>query len=236
MPCLPPGLRIYAVGDIHGCSDLLAALHRAIARDAADFEGRRLLIHLGDYVDRGPDSRGVLDMLVAGPPPGFEAVNLMGNHEEVVLRLVDGDTGPLRSWLMNGGDRTMSSYGIDWDAVDSRRVPQALRAAVPAEHLALLRGLPTRYRAGDYLFVHAGVNPRRPLDRQRDEDLVWIREPFLRYRKGFGAVVVHGHSISRQPEVRDNRIGIDTGAFGTGLLTCLVLEGDGRRFLFAEAA
>ncbi len=237
MPSLPPGLRVYAIGDVHGRSDLLGRLHLAIAADATGFDGRRLLIHLGDYVDRGPDSRGVLDMLAAGPPPGFEAVNLKGNHEDMMQRVLGGDDRIATSWLLNGGDRTLQSYGLACDAedVDIERLRDGLFDMVPAAHLRFLRGLAISYRAGGYFFAHAGVHPRRPLDRQREADLMWIRDSFLRHKKNFGAVVVHGHSIAPRPQLRDNRIGVDTGAYDSGCLTCVVLEGTRRRFLSALA-
>lgn len=235
-PRLPDGLRLYAIGDIHGRADLLAKLHRLIGADAeAGPKGRRAIVYVGDYVDRGPQSFEVVETLIAGPPPGFEAVHLKGNHEDFLLRFwADGADGEL--WMMNGGGQTLQSYGIDVAPLDV--APGGLDAlhrrfhnALPARHLEFYRTLAMRFEAGDYLFVHAGVRPGVPLESQRDVDLMWIRDEFLYSDEAFGKVVVHGHSIRPEPEVKANRIGIDTGAFATGRLSCLVLEGATRRFL-----
>ncbi len=228
---LPEGLRVYAIGDVHGCADNLRALHREIARDLADrpvAEAR--LVHLGDYVDRGPDSAGVIETLLqpfpqAGAGPGPLVVNLMGNHEEMMLTaLADFDAVP--HWLSNGGAASLESWGI--------RVPPRTgdwAAAVPSHHLAFLRGLQLMHAAGGYVFVHAGLRPRTPLARQSRIDMLWIREPFLSFDGELPAVVVHGHTPVSAPVVRHNRIGIDTGACLGGRLTCVVLEADRLGFL-----
>jgi serine/threonine protein phosphatase 1 len=217
---LPPGLRVYAIGDVHGCADRLAALHRLVADDARARPAKRtVLVHLGDYVDRGPDSAGVLEVLLAPPPvPGAEAINLIGNHEVMMLDAADplAHPGAWEFWLDNGGTETLASYG----AVDHAE-PFSL---VPERHLALLRRCPLHWSAGDYLFVHAGIRPEVPLDRQDPFDLIWIREPFLSFGGDLPLVVVHGHSPTATPAVRQNRLGIDTGACYGGALTCLVLE------------
>ncbi|MDN3568562.1 metallophosphoesterase family protein [Paeniroseomonas aquatica] len=225
---LPPGWRIYAIGDVHGCADRLAALHALIAEDAARWPAARTsLVHLGDYVDRGPDSAGVLAALL-GPPPleGAECVNLLGNHEVMLLDACDPQAHPgaLPFWLENGGAETLASYGAD--PAD----PAAVAAVLP-EHLDMLRHCPLSYEAGDYLFVHAGVRPGIPTDRQDPFDLLWIREPFLSFEGDLPQVVVHGHTPTEIPGVRPHRIGIDTGACFGGALTCLVLEGQRLRFL-----
>ncbi len=228
---LPDGLRVYAVGDVHGCSDRLRALHRDIARDlAARPVADALIVHLGDYVDRGPDSAGTVEMLltpfphVGGCAP--RVVNLMGNHEEMMLTaLAKPDAAP--HWLANGGDSSLDSWGV---ALRSRA--RDWEAGVPPRHLAFLRGLPLMHAAGGYLFVHAGLRPNTPLVRQSRLDMLWIREPFLSFDGSFPGVVVHGHTPSREPAVRRNRIGIDTGAYMGGVLTCLVLEGDRMAFMF----
>jgi serine/threonine protein phosphatase 1 len=232
---VPDGRRIYAIGDIHGRRDLLTQLHDAIAvdaRSAANLD--KVCIYIGDYVDRGADSRGVIDLLLSAPLPGFRTVHLLGNHEDILLRFLEDPTvAPL--WIANGGDATLYSYGVDWrvhtQADDLEALRHALRAAVPANHLKFLRGLALSHAEGDYMFVHAGIRPGRELAQQDAADLIWIREEFLSSQADHGRVVVHGHSISAQPELRDNRIGIDTGAFATGKLTSLVLEGGTRRFL-----
>jgi serine/threonine protein phosphatase 1 len=225
---LPPGMRVYAVGDVHGCDDKLAAMHRLIAADArARPVPRVTLVHLGDYVDRGPDSAAVLDRLLGHSPlPGAEVVNLLGNHEAMMLDACAADAAEeaMPFWLDNGGAQTLRSYGAaaeDPDAWD----------AVPEDHLEMLRQLPLQHRAGDYLFVHAGVRPGIPLERQDPFDLIWIREPFLSFEGDLPQVVVHGHTPASQPAIRAHRIGIDTGACFGGSLTCLVLEGQRLRFL-----
>lgn len=232
-PKVPEGTRVYAIGDIHGRVDLLADLQRRIAADAAAHEAARtVLVYVGDYVDRGPDSFGVVDMLVHRPLAGFEVHPLKGNHEDFLLRFHDsGARGEL--WLLNGGEATLRSYGVDVDAhldrgLDFAGLAAAFRNAMPRDHLAFLRGLETLHREGDYAFAHAGVRPGVPLDEQDPADLMWIRDRFLDSDADLGAVVVHGHTITPEPEVRSNRIGIDTGAVRSGRLTCLVLQ-DGER-------
>ncbi|HSG91524.1 MAG TPA: serine/threonine protein phosphatase, partial [Pseudomonadales bacterium] len=175
-------------------------------------------------------------LLIMEPLPGFEAVHLMGNHDDFVLRVLTGEDPTL--WLMNGGDTTLRSYGIDplAPAGMGRRdewLREQLAARLPDEHLAFLRGLRTMHTEGDYVFVHAGVRPGVPIAIQEPKDLLWIREPFLNSRADHGKVVVHGHTPSEAPEVRANRIGIDTGACYGGKLTALVLEGSDRAFLQA---
>jgi serine/threonine protein phosphatase 1 len=235
-PSAPPGTRLYAIGDIHGRADLLRALTALIRDDARRRQApRNVAVYLGDYVDRGPHSRDVIDLLRSEPLPGFEHIHLRGNHEDVMLRfLVDISVGP--SWLAFGGRETLQSYGVDAPFPEAapdelERAQRALAQRLPAEHLAFLRGLRLLHQEGDFCFVHAGVKPGVPLDRQREQDLLWIRDEFLASNAEFGRIVVHGHSISPVPEVRRNRIGIDTGAFRTDRLTCLVLEGAERSFL-----
>jgi len=227
---LPPGLRVYAVGDVHGCADRLAGLHARIAEDAWHRPAQRVvLLHLGDYVDRGEDSAGVLERLNApGPVPGAEVVNLLGNHEVMMLDACDPRSaeGSLPFWLENGGAETLASYRTSAE-------DPAPWEAIPREHLALLRRCRLTWSAGDYLFVHAGIRPGLPLDRQDPFDLLWIREPFLSYEGDLPMVVVHGHTPAAAPAVRPHRIGIDTGACFGGDLTCLVLEGQRLRFISA---
>jgi calcineurin-like phosphoesterase family protein len=234
---VPAGLRVYAIGDIHGRVDLLRLLHQRIMADAALSEaGTRLLaIYLGDYVDRGLHSREVIEVLTCEPVPGFEAVYLRGNHDHEFVAFLE-DPVKSAAWLRYGGDATLYSYGVrvspEMPAEERLfALRDRLRAAVPPHHLAFLAGLPLTYEVGDYLFVHAGIHPDKPLDRQTPADLLWIRDEFLEADCDFGKVVVHGHSITEQPEVRENRIGIDTGACFTNALTCLVLQGETRRFL-----
>ena len=233
----PPGVRVYAVGDSHGCTAHLRDLHDAILNDdgaaGGDIE-RRVLVYLGDYIDRGADSRGLIELLIEEPLSGFESVFLMGNHDATLLRLIEEGAAPM-SWMLNGALETLASYGVD--PVTWAEGPAALRAAVmarlPATHLAFLRGLKLSHVEGDYFFAHAGIRPGVPFDAQAAEDLLWIREPFLDSTVDHGKVVVHGHTPVEAPEVRTNRIGIDTGAVYGGVLTALVLEGTERRFLQA---
>jgi len=226
---LPPGERVYAVGDIHGCLDRLVALHEIIAEDIATRPvARTTLVHLGDYVDRGADSAQVIDWLINQPPvPADEIINLMGNHEFMMLSALAGvDKEAPGHWLVNGGADSLLSWGI------SRTVPPAEWALrIPRQHLIFLRDLEVSRRIGPYLFVHAGIQPGVALEKQTRHDMMWIREPFLSSRADHGAVVVHGHTPKREPIVQPNRIAIDTGAVLGGALTCVVLEEDKLGFL-----
>jgi serine/threonine protein phosphatase 1 len=226
---LPSGQRVYAVGDVHGCFERLVAMHEHIAADLADRPVEHtVLVHLGDYVDRGMESAQVVEWLRAGPPvPAQVVVNLMGNHEQMMLAAIamaDKDAGEL--WLRNGGADSLMSWGVP------RSVPQQDWASyIPVPHLVFLRDLALHHRIGPYLFIHAGLRPGVPMMQQARHDLLWIREPFLSSKADHGAVVVHGHSPRREPYVGKNRIGIDTGAVIGGALTCVVLEGDQLGFL-----
>lgn len=233
---LPPGMRIYAIGDIHGRADLLEALLAQIGQDAAAAaELSHTLIFLGDYVDRGPQSRLVLEILSGPPPAGFGLVPLRGNHERSMLEFLDGTSDSLL-WLAYGGDATLASYGLPAinESADPHLVEQirlAFREAVPPSHLNFLRRMRNSLSVGDYFFAHAGVRPGTPLDQQVEDDLLWIRNDFLNSRTDHGKVVVHGHTKTRSPVNLVNRIGIDTGAYASNRLTALVLEGTQRRFL-----
>ncbi len=228
---LPPGRRVYAIGDVHGCDVQLGNLHEVIAEDLA----RRpvdapLLLHIGDYVDRGADTAGVLRRLLAGSPiEGVPVVNLVGNHDETMLHALSGDRAAATDWLFAGGAPALQSYGIDPDS-PRESWPQG----VPVDHLELLRGLTLTHREGGYFFFHGGIRPGVPLEQQAREDLLRMRQPFLYSEMAFGAVVVHGHTPVREPVVRHNRIAIDTGAVFGGKMTCLVLEADTFGFLTAE--
>ncbi len=198
---------------------------------------RRLIVFLGDYIDRGPEAPGVIDILRAGPPPtaewrGFRWICLKGNHEEALLRFLDGVEGA-GPWLSNGGRATIEGYaaGESFDLQDHRALQALLLRRIPASHRAFLADLPLTHSEGGYFFVHAGVRPGIALAEQDRGDLLWIRGAFLDSSCPYGKVVVHGHSIVRTPDVRPNRIGIDTGAYYTGRLTALVAEGKSRGFL-----
>ena len=226
---LPTGQRVYVVGDIHGCLDRLEALHGLIAEDLAERPvAEPLLVHLGDYVDRGPDSAGVVALLAGGAAlPDVPIVNLMGNHEHMMLTaLATGEADATDLWLANGGADSLLSWGVPRSAQ-----PKEWASYLPKPHLVFLRDLAVRHEVGGYLFVHAGIRPGIPLERQSRHDLMWIREPFLSFTEQFGPVVVHGHTPVKAPVVRHNRIAIDTGAVFGGKLTCVVLEGDMLGFL-----
>jgi serine/threonine protein phosphatase 1 len=228
---VPPGRRVYAIGDIHGCSEQLANLHEMIAEDLA----RRpvdsaLLLHIGDYVDRGADTAGVLARLVAGSPvAGAETINILGNHDDTMWHALSGDRAAATDWLFAGGKPALESYGID---PGSPR--ESWSELVPADHVAFLHRLPLRHQEGGYLFVHAGIRPGVPLEDQTREDMLRIRQPFLYTERDLGAVIVHGHTPVKEPVVRHNRIAIDTGAVFGAKLTCVVLEGKTIGFLMAD--
>lgn len=232
---VPDGKRVYAVGDIHGRLDLLDRLLADIMADhARRGDADMQVIFLGDLVDRGPDSRGVVERLIAfskGPVP---ARFLKGNHEEVFLRAVKGDLKALRFLLRIGGRATIMSYGFDkaeYAALDFEALAARLAERVPAEHVAFLSAFEEMIEVGDYLFVHAGIRPGVDLGAQKASDLRWIRDEFLDCWDDHGKLIVHGHSITDDVEVRPNRIGIDTGAFDSGRLSAVGLEGAERWFL-----
>ena len=240
---VPSGSRIYAIGDIHGRADLLSRLHGMILDDAAPDSPnatdtpdlRKVVVYVGDYVDRGPDSAGVIGMLIEEPLQGFESRHLKGNHEDMMIRFLEsGDGGEM--WMLNGGRDTLDSYGIGLSDIslfrgDMEALALAFRDSVPENHRAFLDGLQLHHREGDYLFAHAGVKPGVAIEDQSEKDLIWIRDEFTDSDADFGVIVVHGHSIRAEPEIKPNRIGIDTGAWRSTRLTALVLEGDTRRFL-----
>lgn len=225
--------RIYAVGDIHGRLDLLRALCARIEDDAADADGPSTLVFLGDYVDRGPDSAGVIDFLL-DLDPRFNPVFLKGNHEDLWKRFLDEpEIGP--TWFDTGGVMTVVSYGIrdglSGRAADFAAIAARLREAMPAAHHAFLDGLALSHRAGDYVFAHAGIRPRVPVERQDPQDLMWIRREFLGAGEFGGLCVVHGHSQVADAVDLPHRIAVDTGAYHSGRLTCVVLDGENRRFM-----
>ncbi len=227
---LPLGHRVYAIGDIHGCLDRLRTLHAAIAADlAARPVSDPLLVHVGDYVDRGPDSAGVVRLLAAGDPiPGVPTVNLMGNHERTMIDALEGIGPSATDWMISGGREALASWGGDPDAPRT-----TWPAHVPPDDMAFLRGLALRHQVGGYLFVHAGIRPGVALSAQTEQDMITIRNSFLYSEQDFGVVVVHGHTPRIAPEIRFNRIGIDTGAVFNGRLTCAVLEADQIGFIQA---
>jgi serine/threonine protein phosphatase 1 len=220
---LPRGRRVYAIGDIHGCRDKLLALHAMIAADFIARPARSaVLVHLGDYIDQGPDSAGVLAVLAAGPPiPGISVVNLLGDHERMLIDALSGDRAAATDWLWAGGREALASWSLDADLPR-----EAWQAALPAAQVTWLRNLVLSHREGDYLFVHAGIRPGVRFGEQSRDDLTTMRQPFLSTEQDFGCVVVHGHSSGSSVSIAANRIGLDTGAGIGGKLTCAVLEDD----------
>ena len=233
-PSLPDGRRLYCIGDIHGRLDLLEELHEMIRADSSGFEGSKGIVYLGDYIDRGSQSKQVLDLLIEQPLEGFEAINLLGNHEQTMLDFLEQPEAAA-AWLNFGGQTTLLSYGAGLGRVQMMRQVGVLRdeleERMPPAHLEFLDNCQLVHAEGGYCFVHAGIRPEVALEEQKPEDLMWIRDEFIRSQQDHGVVVVHGHSITEEVEWRPNRIGIDTGAYYSGLLTALVLEGDQQRLL-----
>lgn len=229
---LPEGVRVYAVGDIHGRADLLARVLAFVTTNAKTAPERKYLVFMGDYVDRGPDSRGVIDQLIGGLP-GVVTLCLRGNHDQSILNFLD-DPAFFRLWKGFGGEETLRSYGVRPPHLDDDeslfKTRDAFADALPEGHLQFLEKLPYFVRIGSYLFVHAGFRPGLSIARQRPQDMLWIRDEFLNSRSDFGGPVVYGHTPSARPAVRGDRIGIDTGAHATGNLTLAVFEGSGRDF------
>ena len=231
----PKGKRAYAVGDIHGRDDLLDLIIDEIERDIASRRAAdNYVVFLGDYIDRGPGSRSVIERLRSLGSGSFKPVFLIGNHEEVLLRLLAGELGLLASWLRFGGAECVRSYGLDPKKLGRQEelvAIEALRNAIPDSHVEFLRGLIDTFRFGDYLFVHAGIRPGVDLGDQSQLDLRWIRAAFLDDRSDHGFMVIHGHTISEAVDEQPNRIGIDTGAYWSGLLSAVGLEGAERWYL-----
>ena len=239
-PRAPRGHRAYAVGDIHGRLDLLDQLLAMIERDVERSPARKsLLIFLGDLIDRGPDSRGVVERLRTYHHARLQMHVLAGNHEEILLRLLAGERGILDGWLKFGGAECLRSYGTEPSSLDGLNERDALalvQGAIPREHKQFLCSLADTISFGDYLFVHAGIRPGLDLSLQSQFDLRWIRAPFLDCEDDHGVMIVHGHTISEAVDERPNRIGIDTGAYRTGVLSALVVEGEHRFIIDTDVA
>lgn len=229
-PQLPEGVRIYAFGDIHGRADLLKQMFTEIDADLARGPASRSIeVYLGDYIDRGPYSSQTLDLLIERGRDR-EAVFLKGNHEAYFLEVLR-NPGKVDDWRQFGGLQTLMSYGIqpslNPDMTERIELIEKLNQAVPTTHLSFLRALKPSFVCGDFFFVHAGVRPGIPLSEQHEGDLLWIRNDFLESDADFGKFIVHGHTPVREPDVRPNRVNIDTGAYATGNLTLLRIEGSG---------
>ena len=233
-PGIESGVRIYCIGDIHGRADLLSQLHSKIEKDATAFQGRIILVYLGDYIDRGEHSNEVINILLESTPADYQTEFLMGNHEQVMLAFLQ-DPKANRAWLSFGGLATLYSYGVELErnyfAVDVEKTANDLFEKLPQDHLAFITSCKESFSCGDYYFVHAGIRPGVGLDLQSIDDKLWIRQEFIDCQDEHELVVVHGHTISEEIEFLPNRIGLDTGAFHTGVLSCLVLEGLEQRLL-----
>jgi serine/threonine protein phosphatase 1 len=228
----PDGMRIYAIGDVHGCDAKLADMHERIAADLAERPvAERRIIHVGDYVDRGPDSAGVIRRLqgMIFADPGV--ICLRGNHDQMLLDFLADPEAGASMFLGNGGKQTLRSFGVNLRSQNYAGLARQLADAMSPNDRSFIEHLRLRVRFGDYLFVHAGIRPGVPLEEQDEHDLIWIREEFLTDQRDHGFVVVHGHTPADEPEVRDNRINVDTGAVFGGPLTCVVLEGTSYRCL-----
>lgn len=236
IPEIPTGRRVYAFGDLHGRLDLLSGLEGLIARDVDEAPADRVsIIGLGDYIDRGDDSRRVVDRLVEKFDGPFDLICLRGNHEGMLLNFLERPLATGSSWIKMGGWECLRSYGVDcrWNATGEEllRIREAFAVALPPEHLAFYAQLPLNHTVGGYFFCHAGARPGVPLIKQQERDLLWIRDGFVDRDAWFEKMVVHGHTTVTEPFVGKHRINLDTGAYATGRLTCIVLEAEQRRFL-----
>ncbi|WP_040500451.1 metallophosphoesterase family protein [Henriciella marina] len=234
-PSAPAGKRAYAIGDVHGRLDLLNDL---LAQIEDDIAGRRPkqthIIFLGDLIDRGPHSRHVVERLIDYAPSNASCHFLMGNHEEVLVRGLRGEPHLLDGWIQHGGDTTAESYGVDAAYLRSQgddALEHALLSAIPESHIRFMAGFLDSIQFGDYLLVHAGIRPGTPLDDQSPSDMRWIRKEFLESTRQHGSMIVHGHSVEEKIMPRSNRIGLDTGAYRTGILSAVRLEGDQADFI-----
>ena len=236
LPSVGPDMRVYAIGDIHGRLDLLRELVARVIEDARLRGGieQTHVVLLGDLVDRGPDSAGVVELVMRLNTAWPAFTCLMGNHEEVFHMALSGDMGALQFFTRIGGRETLLSYGIEEELVDGddeERLHARLLECVPTAHREFIAGLPHRLTVGDYVFVHAGIKPGVPIDEQKPRDMHWIREEFLRCEERHPGMVVHGHNITQFVDEQRNRIGIDTGAYASGRLTAIGLEGTDRWYL-----
>lgn len=231
---MPAGERIYAIGDVHGCFDLLFKLTRAILADVKQRPvAQSRIVVLGDFIDRGPDSAKVVEVLTT-LRKDERVVVLKGNHEAALVEGIRGNRSALEAWIDFGGDATLRSFGARDDDIwpaDTRRLVDGVRRIIPDSLIDWLDGLPLSYSAGPYLFVHAGVRPGVALHSQDPDDLVWIRSEFTNSTADHGAIIVHGHTISEHVSVLPNRIGVDTGAYRTGRLSAIALDASGHRII-----
>lgn len=233
-PKTQAGERVYAIGDVHGRHDLLRVLMDKLEEHNSALPPVETMhiVFLGDLIDRGPHAADVMRFVYDMEQRFEQIIVLLGNHEEMLLRALSGEATTLRAWLRTGGHATLRSFGIEPepDEEPAQLIARA-NAAIPREWIEWLRQRPLTARSGDYFFCHAGIRPGRALHRQSRDDLLWIRDQFLEDDTGHGAVIVHGHSVANDVEIRANRIGIDTGAYRTGVLTALYLDGAEREII-----
>ena len=228
------GTIVYAVGDVHGCFEKLQVLEQKIVADSAGFNGRKLIVMLGDYVDRGPESAQVIEHLIQPPPDGFQRICLAGNHEAVFLDYLDGNLAR-DAWLATGGGSTLRSYGIDLSYLSSlysaQEIDQMARSSIPPAHVDFLRSLPVMAYSSQVVFVHAGIRPGTPLLEQDERDLLFIRNEFFDRSSELDRWVIHGHTPVQKPELSGRRLNIDTGAYMSGRLTAVQIGAGRARFL-----
>ena len=234
-PFVPENTRVYCIGDIHGRLDLLTELIERIQTDAQQFSGQIIIVYLGDYLDRGSQSKEVIDFILSNEQANIQYVYLRGNHEQTLLDFLE-DEAVARSWLSYGGQSTLASYDVAVTKIPTKRtelveLQSQLRTKLPDSHYRFLNKTKSFYSLGTYFFVHAGVNPNYSLANQRPEDLLWIRDEFIDAKKPFEKIIVHGHTVTDAAELLPNRIGIDTGAYVSGILTCLVLRDNQQRLI-----
>lgn len=228
-------MRVYCIGDIHGQIDLLIEIHDKILQDSTDYTGEKLIIYLGDYIDRGQHSKEVVGFLLNKPLHGFKYIYLRGNHEQVLLDFLNLDPKIATRWFTFGGQATVLSYGVSITGIPIgdklKQLQTNLASNIPTDHLFFFSKLIYYFEVGDYFFVHAGIKPKVKLNRQSESDMMWIRDEFLNSNIHYEKMIVHGHSVTDEPVILPNRVGIDTGAYATGKLTCLILEGEEKRFI-----
>ena len=230
-----PGKRLYAVGDVHGCYDEMYDLISLIEKDNAALDPKDcIIVFLGDLIDRGPDSRAVLEYLITSPPEFAKTYCLKGNHEEMLLSVMRNEAERIPQWLTYGGKSFVESYGVDIDmlsSLDAYDMQHILRKYIPSSHLDFVDGMLDCISFEDYFLVHAGVDPEVSREDQEPKTMRWIREPFLSSKTKLGYRVVHGHTIESEPVFTQNRIGIDTGCYETGILSAIVIENEDIRVI-----
>ena len=232
--------QIFAVGDIHGCKDLLDNIHQKIIKASKDKKGEKLIIYIGDYIDRGPDIKGTIQTLIDFNPANFKKIFLLGNHEQMLLEFISENKNNPFEWIYNGGSETLESYGIDlsehidndMDLKIDIKIKKKFIQLLPSSHLNFFNQLVLNYTYDDYFFVHAGINPTIPIEMQEKETMIWTREedffkPTMKYEK----IIVHGHTPKEKIEKFPYRINIDTGSFYSGNLSCLLIENEKLSFI-----